>query len=112
MRDRPPDKTRKAGGHLPRHPADLHDIEKTDPLGKQVEAEPTAAADSQQAETDHDHGEPRFVTILNGDDLLGHIAIARSIRALDALNVEIGKFETEAEARAAVVRHAFSGRAS
>ena len=64
-------------------------------------------------ETDHDHGEPRIVSVYNGRDLLGHIAIARSIRAITPDNAEIGVFPTQEEARAAVVRHAFvaAGRA-
>jgi hypothetical protein len=113
MRERPPPETERSprpgedGG-------DQSDIKENDHtwVGGIDEAEPTAANRERQAESSWDHGEPRFVSVFNGADLLGHIAIGRSIRALDAFNVELGSYPTEAEARAAVVRHAFSGRAS
>ena len=43
--------------------------------------------------------------------MLGHIAIGRSIRAITPDGIEIGTFPTQEEARAAVVRRAFAGRA-
>ena len=61
-------------------------------------------------ESDYDHGEPRIMSVYNGCDLLGHLAIARTIRAITPDNIEIGTFETQEEARAAVVRHSFAGR--
>ena len=62
-----------------------------------------------EIQTDHDHGPPRYITIYNGDDVLGGIAVGRTIRAVTPDGVEIGKFETIDLARLAVVRVAFGG---
>ncbi len=60
-------------------------------------------------ETAFDHGEPRVVSIYNGLDHLGDVCIGRSIRAVRPDGTEIGRYDTQEEARRAVVRDAFGG---
>lgn len=62
-------------------------------------------------ESPFDHGEPRVIDVFNGGDLLGRVAIGRSIRAIRPDGIELGRFATEEEARRAVVRAAFGGGA-
>jgi hypothetical protein len=59
-------------------------------------------------ETPFDHGPPRIIDCFNGDDFLGSVAIGRSIRAVRPDGSEISTFDSIEEARAAVVRDAFS----
>ena len=64
---------------------------------------------TERGETPYDHGEPRIISVYNGQDHLGSVAIGRSIRALTPDGEEIGRFATQEEARRAVVTAAFGG---
>lgn len=46
---------------------------------------------------------PRHLAVYDGRRYLGEVLIGRMIRAVDAFGEEIGVFETEAEARHAVL---------
>jgi hypothetical protein len=65
--------------------------------------EDNTSPDLEQGETAYDHGEPRTIAIYDGREQLGYVAIGRSIRAVGAGGMEIGTFDTQEAARAAVM---------
>ena len=57
-----------------------------------------------EIQTDHDNGQPHVISVYRAGFYIGFVGIGRSIRAVTADGVEIGKYLSVDEARDAVAR--------